>query len=152
MANFSPRAEIPALPPGWNFVAITRQVSTRVWTQFIHCRHFVSLNIYSITAPAQAEGGGGGELFNSGWNLDPIIWGFSAFQPGRKFNPGRNPLHVIATFISRGFLSEPKLKSQPSPGWNSPCNYLCLQVLGPITRTQRSSAWPDWNPERLICK
>ena len=68
--------------------------------------------------------------FNPGLNFTAITWGFSAFQPGLKilarflkwgkdFQPGlnvspsRNLLHVIVTFISRGFLSEPRMKSQP---------------------------------------
>ena len=45
-----------------------------------------------------------------------LLWIFRTLVSeagARIFSPGSNLLHVIATFTSRGFLPEPRLKSQP---------------------------------------
>ena len=118
--RISARAEIPSRSSGSNFVAITWRVSARAQAQFFHCCHFVSLNIPSMRLLKLK--------FQPGLKFRCDYMRFFSlpardehFQPGLKmlarflriYSPGRNLLHVIATFISREFYSQPGLKSQP---------------------------------------
>ena len=103
------RAEIPARPLGWNFVAITWPVSAWVSEQFFHCHHLVSLYIPSLRLPKLT--------FQPGLKFGCYYMRFFSL-PARflNFSTGRNlPNRSTESPFSFQEVSF-------SPAWNSPFN------------------------------
>lgn len=124
--EFQPELTFQPGGVGWNIVAITWQISTG------------NEVLFPRKQPRYACSGC---LFSPGWHSISITWTFCRFFSLFARAENESPVwetwlvfsawaeiqsslklyHVIATFISRGFLSEPGLKFQPD--WNSPCNH-----------------------------
>ena len=98
-------------------------------------------------------------VFQLGWNLSDIAWGFSARLTGLKFLPGCNSLRVIANVVCSGSRAEISarltgLSFQPRacrisaraeisvrpPGWNFlAINYMANFSPGAMLKTGRET-------------
>ena len=117
----SGRAEISLCLPGWNIVVITCLISA--WTQNANFHEKIYWGV-KITIGVHAcvpLSAWTAKVIAIKWIFQSVCPGVKSlpgfisqpriFNPGPKSSPGWNLLHVIATFILRGFLSEPWLKS-----------------------------------------